>query len=85
MYLIVSYFREKDVRITQLTAEISDQNLQAQTAIENFKKQAEENSKKIFQEMKQQVCSSVVIFPITKCTNVSVFKVVDKVNRINLM
>ena len=43
------------MKITQLTAEISDGNLQAQSAIENFKRQAEDNSKKIFQEMKQQV------------------------------
>ena len=41
--------------ITRLTAELSDHKLQAQSAIESFKKQAESNSKKIFQEMKQQV------------------------------
>ena len=45
-----------------MAAELSDQNRQAQAAIENFKLQAEETSKKTFQEMKQQACKSEFCF-----------------------
>jgi len=47
--------KEKEEKLAKVAAELSDQNRQAQAAIENFKLQAEETSKKTFQEMKQQI------------------------------
>ena len=48
-------FREKNGKISQLEVQLKDQNRQSQNAIEHFKTQAEENSRKTFQDMKQQV------------------------------
>ncbi len=48
-------FREKSAMIKQLEDRLKEQGRQAQIAIEDFKMQAEETSRKTFQDMKQQV------------------------------
>eukprot|EP00112_Aurelia_sp_Birch-Aquarium-sp1_P014045 Seg3001.2 transcript_id=Seg3001.2/GoldUCD/mRNA.D3Y31 product="Centrosomal protein of 112 kDa" protein_id=Seg3001.2/GoldUCD/D3Y31 len=48
-------FKEKDTKVIQLEEQLKDQKCHAQTAIESFKKQAEDNSRKIFQDMTQQI------------------------------
>ncbi|XP_065065882.1 centrosomal protein of 112 kDa-like isoform X2 [Rhopilema esculentum] len=47
--------KDKGCKVVQLEAQLADQQLQSQNAIENFKNQAEENSRKTFLQMKQQI------------------------------
>ncbi len=51
----IACFREKSAMIKQLEDRLKEQGRQAQIAIEDFKMQAEETSRKTFQDMKQQV------------------------------
>ena len=53
--------REKDEELSQQARKHEEQKQQSERALEEFKQQVNENSSKMYIDMKQQVCSKSIV------------------------